>query len=314
MKFKVRITSALLVGLLLTACSSGDLPGEVGPPDDTRIEPIGLVAEMEPSTRGAGPINGTGTALGISLFRADETYTAAYLAASPIAGTIATTGRINTGLYYQNNPVKKTKLIGIYPAVGGTAVTWDATTRKVAYTTMDGSTDILCSALAEGSRNTPMSTMTFSHLLTMIKVNIKCTAAAAGKWGTVNSVSLVGKKQNCEVTLPAPNATGVATVAATGTTSNLAVTTGAGVAPAKVAPTTTSKLFGQAIFLPVTTAAAIQLSIVTADGTFTKSTVSQKYEAGKAYEVTLIFDVDEIVVSTATIVAWGSGGNQDINL
>lgn len=315
----IKALAMLLMIYLAQSCStSDDLPlGKNIELDLTApIELSGSLDGMDEDTqtRGAGPITGTGKALSISLFRADETYTTSYTS-GPHAATITTSATINTGLFYQTDPAKKTKLIGVYPAVDNTNVTWDNTSRKVTYKSIDGGTDILCSAFAEGSKNSTMSTMAFSHLLTQVKVTVICDANATGKWSAVNSVTIASKKQDVVVTLPAPNATGTATLAGSGTATALTVTNETGGSATPKTPTTTLQTFGYAMFAPVTTAGTLSLSIVTAsDGTFTKTSASQRYEAGKSYELKLTFTATGIILSTVTIGAWDSGGSQNITL
>ena len=299
----------LLFASLLGACSTSDEAQPYVAPEVDPESPITLSAQVD-DTEPVGTravITGTGTAMPISIWRADMTYSTAY-GSGPHDGTITTDAKINTGLYYNSDPAIKTKLIAIHPKVDNTSVTWTVASRQVTYTTLNGYTDIICSRLTEGGRSSQMSTMTFDHLLTQIKVNVVAGANAAGKWGTINSITVANKKANCVVTLPQPNTTGTASAALSGTTSALTLTTASGGTCATTAPSATSREYGQAMFPPVTTAAALTLTIATANGTYTKTTTSQKYEAGKSYTVTLTFTATGITVSTVTISSWANGG------
>lgn len=317
-KIRKRITRSISItylAIIATACSSADdlLPQTNIEYDPTApIHLTGVVEEVDERTKtvSRAPINGTGAELPISLFRGDETYTAAYNS-GPHDATITVGGTINTGLYYQSDPVKKSKLIGVYPKVDKTIVTWDESTRVITYPkSIIGDTDIIASALVEGSRSSTMSDMSFSHLLTQVKITVSASAEGVGKWGDVTAVTIAGKKQNVQVTLPA--ADGTATASAAGVASGAEALTV--IQTADITPSTDVQNLGYAMFAPVTTNASLSLAITTGAGTFTKTSASQQYEAGKSYEIKLTFTATAIELTTVTIAEWGDGGSQGITL
>ena len=324
MKVKTLLTSIkfrcsiLLVGIL-GSCSSGDdqFPAPVVELDySAPITLTGLVEDTgEISTRGTGAIEGTSKEFTVSLFRADETYTDAYIS-GPHAATITSGSTFGTGLYYQSGAMM-TKLIGVYPAVDGVVNTWDATSRRVTYPSIDGATDIMTSGLVEGSKSSPMGGITFVHLLTQIKITLVATTEGVGKWGNVTSVAVGGKKQSITIQLPVGTATAGAgaSIYSTEGADDLTVTTSTGGTPTATTPTTTEKTFGYAMFAPSTEKEELVLTVATSVvSSLNVKTKSQQFLPGYTYELKLNFTATQITLSAVTITLWGAGAGQSITL
>lgn len=295
-----------IAALALGSCSADEPYKHTEVDPDAPILLYGGIRSGVEVTRGDGPIDAL-KQLNISLFRDDESYSATYTT-GPVAATLEANGTIETGLFYLSDVTAKSKLIGVYPAT----IAANYSAGKVTYSSIDGSTDIMASNQVEGSKNSAMPSMQFAHLLTRIKVNIQTTADGAGKWGAVTAISVVDKKQDVVVTLPAPNGSGTATATGSGATAALPLTLEDG----QQTPTTTNTLFGQAMFAPVTANAVLSFSVVTADGTFSVSTTTpQKYDAGKSYNVNLTFGATAITITSVTITAWDTDTtDQNVNV
>lgn len=280
--------------------------------DPNEIRLGGQLTTMNVDTRGTGPITGVkpSQALSLNIYRADATSGTTYggTYTSNFTGTMAATSgtiTMNPLQYYLADVTRSTKLIALYPSGG----TYSSANKTVTYAALDGGTDIMCSAPVQGSRNTPMSAMTFSHMLTQVHVQVKAqNAAAVAAWGNVTGITIAGKKTSVVVTLPNPTS-GAASIAATGAATALPLTTpNGGPASTSQTLTTTAATYGYGMFLPVTTAGTLTFNITTAKGgtqTLTTAT-AQKFEAGKAYVMEITFNVEAISV-TATLTDWAPG-------
>jgi len=312
----------LFFSLLVVACSADNsvLPSDpIGDPAEIRLSGVLNDINIETDTRGTGPITGTkpSNALDLNIYRADAsagtTYAATYT--SNFTGTMAaTTGAITMSplQYYHADPTRNTKLIAVYPAAG----TYASAGRTLTSTTvLDGGTDVMCSGLVQGNRTTAAGAMTFSHLLTQIKVNVIAqNDAAVTAWGNVTGITISGKAQNYIITLPDPSTAAVgakATIAATGTATALSLTKADGTAAStSFTLTTASQLYGYAMFLPVTTAGTLTFNITTTNATTaqTLTTTAQTFVAGTAYEMNITFSVTGISV-TASLTDWTPGNS-----
>lgn len=288
------------------------------------------------TTRGDGVITGT-PALTFDVFRADMaatalTYTTAYT--KKVGGVMAaTTGTItlNPKQYYSPNASLKTKFIGVYPT-GGTE---DLTNRTVTYGALDGTTDIMASGLVEGYKGIATDpSLTFNHLLTKVVVQVKAGSSVPGEianitamWGNITGIALKDKKTGAVVTLPAPTTGGAATIVASGTPADLALTNKStnNATVSAITLTGTAQEFGYAMFLPVTTAENLTLLVNTSVAYPTTPlplpiTTAQTFEAGKGYTITLSFTVEgtstnasvEISGSGATVWSDGSPISEDV--
>lgn len=316
---KYLVSPLVLLALLLTwGCSSSD--EEIIDMELTPISLTGALADDALPTRGDGPVGGIGSGLAVSLLRADEGIGAASYPATYTGlphNVTATSSAFNTGLYYQSNRAKKTKLVGIHPQVtSANKAEWTAGTRQVKYTGIDGYTDILCSNFVEGCKNTPISTtMQFEHLLCKFDIKIKATsAAAAAAWGNVTGIELTsGGKADCVVQFPAPNTSTPISSAPSGNAASFTLRKdGAIVSPMK--PTTSEQLFANIMLPPMTSALNFKVTTLN-DGTFTPTITSRQYTAGNAYSIVLEFTVTGITVGKVSVNGWNpaDGGSSTIN-
>jgi len=331
MKKDVCFCLTLILCLLLPGCSSEDMGNS---PDDSLVEihlSGGIGSEASVSTRGTGMINGTATwtaKLPVSFARADKAtdYSSGYLG-TPLSGNLneAPTSGIahaitfNPSAYYQADG-KSSKLIGWYPSTG----TFTQNNHIVAFSTdiLDGSTDLMVTDLYEGSKSSTISSVTFNHLLTQISVRVYTeSSTTATVWGNLTSITIIGMKQSCTVTLPAASA------AVTGGTEKVtAVFSGIEALPlVKQDPSDNSTisssielgvgsdnavLAGYAMFAPQISGTSsendIQLAVVTSVGgehTATVSAPTGGFKAGYSYVVTLKFGATGITPSVS-ITDW----------
>lgn len=338
------VFTSSVFSLIFAACSS-DVTGMV---EGDRQEPVeirmstGIISEASPVTRGAGMIDKILKAdLAVHFARADKAgdtpaYPVAY-DATELIGTVdydasGTPLSFNPKAYYLANG-EATKLIGWYPQSG----TYDASAKTVTFSDIDGSTDIMVTKLKEGDKTTPVSAITFEHILTQISVQAYAADAAAKEvWGGIKSIKIKGKKQKCVVTLPDPstaNAETSADVIFNGTTDldlvknnpadNTEIEQGASVygdsnplaLGVKDDGGNNAVLAGYAMFAPVTAVAGaktkITLEIVMEKGASSKDIIlAAGYLKSSSYVITLKFTSTEIVPNV-TIEEWKSGTNPD---
>lgn len=296
-----KLLPILLLLCVASGCSDSDAYMEFIP----TASPIELVGILEqPDIESRAPIN-PGGAANITLFRADELPAATTFGAYAQAthGAIAAaTGKITftDTQYYQANPAKKSKLVAVYPRTTEANVTWTAGSRTVAFTSLDGQTDVLCSAVAGGSKDA-ITSMTFGHLLAQLEVSVVRQNIIPDLWGNITSITLKGTKDAVTVTLPDPsNATTAVSAVTGGTAKNYVITkTGSDVL------TTSTAVYGNVMFPPVTVAEQLTLSVVTAKNTFADQKLTlQKYDAGKKYKLTLSFTAKGVEISSSSITSW----------
>jgi hypothetical protein len=314
----------------LTACSKFE-PVDV---NDKNGSPVKLSGNIYTGaeTRGDGIITGLPTGadvLNLNVYRADQitnsTWSGVTKYVSRVNATLDASGAINAtpSLYYAPNGNRNSSFIGLYPQ-GGTP---DYTANTVKYTAIDGGTDILGSQFVEGNKSTstPLA-LTFTHLLTRIEVELLIDDADANRrqsisdaWGLINSISVVDKKVDALVTLPAPGAAGrpVVTTDVSSTLAELPLVADDGdpVTPINLPTGTSSVLFGHAIFVPFASGPLTLKAYAANFGEVSVTKPDVTLEVGKAYTVVLKFDIDsgggalQIVSLTATTInGWGSGG------
>jgi len=316
MNYKYLLT-IVLASCFLYACTK-DEPMSPAVDLSAEIQLEGQLNAVGVTTRGGGVIAGTKpeSSLNISLFRADEgeaegDYEDTY--ASIFDGTMTQSGAImmNTAQYYQAEPEKTTQLIGLYPAVDDTDIVYDENVRTITFPMLDGSTDIIASELIQGSKNAPMTTMEFSHLLTQVKANVVATSTvAAQKWGKVESIAIEEVAKRCIVTLPSPDGTGdgltlTAFLDADEDAGDIVLTAIDGEAFEDGIILTQTNQAAYAMFTPITDAVVeLTLAIETEHGGLQRETIpEQTYEAGKRYIVNIVFGLNGITI-TATIEEW----------
>lgn len=331
--------------LAITACTSNDLTDSdinQNPANEISVAAnVGTVAV----TRGDGMINNVLSAdLNVSAIRMNETYTADYSGLTAKAATISKTGNVmtfNTPEYYLASG-SKTKIIAWYPTSG----TFAPATGKVTFTTLDGSTDVMCTGFAEGNKTTKIvaNALKFDHLLTQIAVKVYApTAAEQTNWGGIKGITIKDVKTGVELTYRAPNATsGDAYTATYSTVADMGivkkkpavVATGSGTSdntgnnadifgadgstvysatnaleiPISTDGTTGTKLAGYAMFPPFTYAStSLFIEVETVNGGTKSAEIKQSLVAGSAYTVSLKFIANEIK-PTVQITDWVSGG------
>lgn len=324
-----------ILPLIFTACSS-DATEFIGGNQQEPVEicmSAGIVSETTPATRGAGMINQTlEENLSVSFARADKTasggtaYETTY-AASKLDGTVDQSNGIltfNPKQFYLANGAD-TKLIGWYPQSG----TYTQAGRTVAFSAIDGSTDIMVTKLKEGNKASQITTVQLEHLLTQISVKAYAVNAdAKAVWGGIKSIKIKGKKQTCTVTLPDPSSASAdadASVEFTGSTDlslvqndpannteikQNAFAYGDSNPLALAVGDTSPVLAGYAMFAPVDAAvdAKITLEIVMEKGATSETkdiTLAAGYLKSNSYVVTLKFTSAEIA-PTVTIAPWTS--------
>jgi uncharacterized protein (TIGR02145 family) len=307
----------------LVGCSDHEQPGNGY--SNLAVELSGSIIEAG-VTRSDGVIEGTSPSkeLQIDVFRKDQSggvYQDAVWDLK-VLGRLKTDGTIGltpTQFFLTPN-TNDSRFIGVYPV--GDA--YDKSARTVTYTELDGAMDVAVSDFAEGNEGTgngPVyvnndKTLLFQHLLTKIVVKLQAKDDDPGKvkeiintWGKVSSITVKDKKTGAVVTLPAANAadaTGVS-IAATGATADLPLTTPTGGTPPAALLTTEATPFGYAMFLPVKSAGALTLDINFENShnpTQTVDIAPQTYEAGKGYSITVVFGAIALVGTTSGFIGW----------
>lgn len=312
------------VAAMASSCTQSDV---IGLSSDDNVEirvSAGITSAVSPSTRAVleGMINsGFTTDLDVSFARADEG-DAGYkdYEATALEGIVAHAGKTlsfsNPVQYYLANG-KKTKLIGWYPR--DTKVSYTRDTRVVDFGEIDGKTDLMATALQEGSKGAKFPSITFNHLLTQFSIKVYAPdAAAQGLWGTVKSIKISGKKQKCTITLPEKTeAAGVAvTPTFTGAADLDLIEANPTVTPATVIsyPLTLgvgtaadAAMAGYAMFAPQANGtSAVELQINTETGGLQKPTVAIPtggFLPGNAYEITLKFS-SSAITPTVAVADW----------
>lgn len=311
------------VAAMASSCTQSDV---IGLSSDDNVEirvSAGITSAVSPSTRAVleGMINENFTTdLDVAFVRADEGV-AAYgdYGATALEGTVAHASKTLSFVpaeYYLANG-KKTKLIGWYPRRPG--VTYTQGTRVVDFGDIDGKTDLMATALQEGSKGAKFQSIAFNHLLTQFSIKVYAPdAAAQALWGKVTAITITGKKQKCTITLPETTETaGVAvTPTFTGTADlDLVKTqptspTTAIAYPLELGVGTTAAsavLAGYAMFAPQANGtSAVELQIDTETGGLQKPTVAIPtggFLPGNAYEITLKFS-SSAITPTVSVVDW----------
>lgn len=321
---------SLLCTIFLVSCNSEGTPQQ---PEMELPVPIVLSAGMsvQSETRGSGMIDdGYTSDLPVNFFLLEQDGTSGLypnysdysagtqLAATRTGGSGTTTVNFDSGSerYY---PVRETnnkvKLVGWYPRVDGTAVTFSS--GELTFT-IDGSTDVMLTAEVEGSKavadkfSDAGKEFTFSHLLTQFRIKAYALdAAAVTSWGNITDIQVKGQLPQCKVILPA-------SVSFVGTAANLPLvrkvaTTNADLTYPLTLPLVAADC-GYAMVPPVTSPTVLTLVVTTVKGgTRDVPLTIQDYEESKAYVVSLKFTASAITAS-AQIGAWTSVPMSDIEL
>ena len=190
------ISIAILWGL--TACSDSN-PTPLPVPDTA----VCLEGAIGASTRG---IIGSGYAedLKVNFARQDETAVSTGTYGTwEVHEAVRRGGRGNRPIVFaesQSYPAdgRHIRLHGYYPAEG--EPTTDAGTDKVIFR-IDGTTDIMATGILEGNGYVPVTTCTFRHLLTQVR--LVCYSDRADAWGTIQTIEAADVHTRQELDLAA---------------------------------------------------------------------------------------------------------------
>jgi hypothetical protein len=209
-----------------------------------------------------------------------------------------------------------TKLIGWYPPVGdttGSAWSVDDEGKATVRFTVDGQTDILMSALVEGSRKntfgaSPDNGMLFKHLLTKFAVRVFTRDEdVANEWGKVKSIKIKGKAQQCAVVLPgadSPNNTLPTDITFTGNGDLVVYAPDEYIAVPNIgdAPRDDAPLVGTVMAAPEENKITLVVECENKTGTVD---ISKKFLAGSSYVLSLEF-TDHIGLVGCELGEWDS--------
>jgi hypothetical protein len=264
-----KIIFMLLAIVALTGCSKFEQVPDV---NDENGTPVELYGEIDgATTRGAGVIDGAVPAGGLhfDLFRANQTpeYTTYTVKVDGILGAETdhlTTITTDPKLYYLGNG-SYSSFIGLYPRVAdATGAEFSPADNTVTYE-IDGGTDILATESFEGKKSDvdhpTTATLTFQHLLTKIRVDIKVGGdpeAVISAVGKITAIKVKEKAVKAIVTFPTPTVGTIARptidVDDTDTPDNLPLvnaTDGTAISATALNPDgTTAVPIGVAMFLP----------------------------------------------------------------
>ena len=190
------ISVAILWGL--TACSDSD-PTPLPVPDTA----VCLEGAIGASTRG---IIGSGYAedLRVNFARQDETAVSTGTYGTwEVHEAVRRGGRGNRPIVFaqsQSYPAdgRHIRLHGYYPVEG--EPTTDAGGGKVTFR-IDGTTDIMATGILEGNGYVPVTTCTFRHLLTQVR--LVCYSDRADAWGTIQTIEAADVHTRQELDLAA---------------------------------------------------------------------------------------------------------------
>jgi len=341
-----KLLLGLSVLLMATACTKdGNLeiptPGTSGEVDvNFAIVPSAALGGMMAKSRAAGVIEpATDTDLAVSVFRVDKGASAypsdLTTAEGPLSADLEgnttdtdTDAKINfseADMQYYLSDGTPSKVLAVHPG----PLSWTTSTGIVTYI-IDGKTDIMVTKWGEGYKNVAANPavavqptgMEFAHLLTQVHVRVYANDATARNfWGDIKSISVRGRAPSANVTLPAATEATLPTLTASGTATALSLfkadgdaapTIAAANIPLKADVDDDSEVpvtFGYCMFAPVTTAAALPLTIVTEKNSVETSTdivvaTEQTYDAETAYTITLVLTAQAIVPESVTIREW----------
>jgi hypothetical protein len=293
---------------------------------------IRIATNIKTVTRGNGVINSTYSSnLAVQLIRLDMAENS-YEEEVPIDGTVSGNAMILTlnsdtpseNQYPANG--NEVKLIGWYPNTG--AFDCGISNGKVTFS-IDGSTDIMATALTSGSLISRFpSGITFNHLLSQVRVYAYYeNDNAALVWGGIDSIAFAGKAQTFIITLPpvnSPDGTAISDTQALGEGSslglkkvNLDLGTGnvingdnenseygtgnvltVGVEASNKTP------LGYALFAPTTSSSLISIKTAKKEA---EVTVSQHFAAETLYSIVLKLGDDlslKVTTSASMIATW----------
>ena len=301
----------LSAAFLLAGCSKERAEGIEG--DRTKICVNALFSgESSAKTSTKAVVDGT-QALALSFARADETAAGTYGAygaeftGTRAAGAGSTALTFNPVQYYPKGGLK-TKIAGWYPGGASEAGSgngyYDAAAGTVSWI-IDGGQDIMAASAQEGSVAAAMPGFTFTHQLAQIQIwPYAESEAVAMQWGPVKSITLSAQPDQCTLTLLQGGGTDAvfsAEGSADFTVRNI---------PSGNLSTTASIHGDPVMIFPRTSAAALNLTIVTTSGIVLDVTVPERiYPAGSVTAIKLRFTPRTVQVDPSiTISDWADGG------
>jgi hypothetical protein len=295
--------SVIMVLALTALFGCSKMEQEVGV--DVNGNPVGGVPvqltgviEGTASTRGDGVVDAIPVAgLELSLYRADANASNTYsgYVTAGINGTLQSSGAIGFDSGYEqtwDGDGNKSSFIAVYPR----PTTYSSGTTLTV--PLDGSTDLMSSELAEGSKTAATISLKLKHLLVKAEVEVIASSAfqlsqTENTWGDeVTSIDLLTQENSVTLTLPTPVATpsGLTVSPVFSGSATFALTKSDG-DPAPVwTMSQTGATFGYVMFAPGTSK-TLTFKVKTAkkpsgvDVTVTAKT----YVVGKRYKLTFTF-------------------------
>ena len=308
----------LLATMILSSCSNNEDPANTPGTDEIQLNAgIGLQTRA-----GEGVISPNYEQdLKVAFARVDQgasSWAGLDLKAVRIGGSGQTPIAFElTQSYDVTTPTNKATLIGYYPRPENAPVTPTGTDPFTALYTIDGNTDIMATEVLSGSKNSPITSCTFTHHLAQLQFRNVGSAEARTKW---QNIAIKVKNVPTDLQLKINKATSVApvlTVVSPSTTADLTVNGGSKVpqSPDDANPTT-----GYVMLYPVANLGSSANALtVEVTGEYDNNPATTKtvniqniaggLEKGKSNLITLIFTVDGDISasSTADIAPWNPG-------
>ena len=291
----------LLGAVLSLAGCSKDLAEGPAVADSEIAASASLPAGLEAEASTKAPVDGSAQ-MTLYFARSDESssgtwggYGTTVLNASRAAGTGSRTLTFTSKQYYLTSGLK-TRMTGWYPS-------FTTYTNGVVSWTINGTQDILCAPVQEGSKTAAMPAFTFSHKLTQLQ--FYCYAenqSAVDQWGKITAIRVLGQRTACSYTL----STGA--FAFSGSTSFLSVSGITAAAPP--VGEASARQYGQALMIePKTAASQLYLEINTEkQGKQVAMIASRSYPAGQSVKINIRIAEHTISIDPdgCEIVPWES--------
>ncbi|KAA6348600.1 hypothetical protein EZS27_003929 [termite gut metagenome] len=287
---------------LTIGCSEQENEGPGYDGDEIRIATNILAV-----TRGGGVINPSHNGLEVGFVRLDEGKN--YATGRKLTGSVSTTDILTftpSPEYYPSNG-SGVRLIGWYPNTGEFSGSSSSESATVKFD-IDGSTDIMVTDLVSGSGSNPVRGITFNHVLSQVVVQAYYENSGTKEaLGSISSVTIVDKSQECVLTLPDPNTDDKDADISFGVEKEdllLELITPLDIGIGSSNPTTC----GYVMFAPTPTqdiSEELNMVVTTEKAGPLYAKISYKFEAGKKYEITLKFNA---LGATIGIEEWEDNG------
>ena len=306
----------LLATMILSSCSNNEDPANTPGTDEIQLN-AGIGLQTRAGEGVISPNYEQDLKVAFARYEAStSTWSGTDLKAVRIGGSGQTPIAFDQTQSYDaaNN---KTTLIGYYPRPENTPVTPTGTDPVTALYTIDGNTDIMATEVLSGSKNSLITSCTFTHHLAQLQFRNVGSAEARTKW---QNIAIKVKNVPTDLQLKINKATSVApalTVVSSGTTADLTVNGGSKVpqSPDDANPTT-----GYVMLYPVanlgSSANALTVEVTgeydnnpATTKTVTIQNISGGLQKGISHLITLIFTVDGDISASATadIAPWNPG-------